>query len=135
MYEIKTLRSNLAPEEGGGVYSRGAYNRASTVIHTAVGLTLHVSLHLTRNTILQYLQLLIYVPIDMVGDTYACTSHIILALCMGEHERKVPWTHLDSAWTLLQSHAFAWYHSAYRMWSDCDLMFDAAQGRLHVVLP
>ena len=33
VYEIKTLRSNLAPEEGGGgVYSRGAYNRASTVI-------------------------------------------------------------------------------------------------------
>ena len=31
IYEIKTLRSNLAPEEGGGVYSRGAYNRASTV--------------------------------------------------------------------------------------------------------
>ena len=35
VYEIKTLRSNLAPEEGGGggggVYSRGAYNRASTV--------------------------------------------------------------------------------------------------------
>ena len=26
VYEIKTLRSNLAPEEGGrGVYSRGAY--------------------------------------------------------------------------------------------------------------
>ena len=23
VYEIKTLRSNLAPEEGGGVYSRG----------------------------------------------------------------------------------------------------------------
>ena len=61
----------------------------------------------------------------MVGDTYACTSHILLALCMGEHERKVPWTHLDSAWTLLQFHAFAWYHSAYRMWSDCDLMFKA----------
>ena len=53
------------------------------------------------------------------------TSHILLALCMGEHERKVPWTHLDSAWTLLQFHAFAWYHSAYRMWSDCDLMFKA----------
>ena len=33
-YEIKTLRSNLAPEEGGGVYSRGAYNRASTVYAT-----------------------------------------------------------------------------------------------------
>ena len=34
MYEIKTLRSNLAHEEGGGggVYSRGAYNRASTVL-------------------------------------------------------------------------------------------------------
>ena len=32
VYEIKTLRSNLDPEEG-GVYSRGAYNRASTVIH------------------------------------------------------------------------------------------------------
>ena len=31
VYEIKTLRSNLAPEEGGSVYSRGAYNRASTV--------------------------------------------------------------------------------------------------------
>ena len=31
VYEIKTLRSNLAHEEGGGVYSRGAYNRASTV--------------------------------------------------------------------------------------------------------
>ena len=27
VYEIKTLRSNLAPNEGGGgVYSRGAYN-------------------------------------------------------------------------------------------------------------
>ena len=32
VYEIKTLRSNLAPEEGGGgIYLRGAYNRASTV--------------------------------------------------------------------------------------------------------
>ena len=32
VYEIKTLRSNLAPRRGGGgVYSRGAYNRASTV--------------------------------------------------------------------------------------------------------
>ena len=31
VYEIKTLRSNLAPEEGGGRFSRGAYNRASTV--------------------------------------------------------------------------------------------------------
>ena len=30
VYEIKTLRSNLAPKRG-GVYSRGAYNRASTV--------------------------------------------------------------------------------------------------------
>ena len=30
IYEIKTLCSNLAPE-GGGIYSRGAYNRASTV--------------------------------------------------------------------------------------------------------
>ena len=34
VYEIKTLRSNLAHEEGGGgVYSRGAYNRASTVLY------------------------------------------------------------------------------------------------------
>ena len=31
VYERKTLRSNLAPGEG-GVYSRGAYNRASTVL-------------------------------------------------------------------------------------------------------
>ena len=30
VYEIKTLRSNLAPEEEEGVYSRGEYNRAST---------------------------------------------------------------------------------------------------------
>ena len=35
IYEIKTLRSNLAPKEGGGgVYSKGAYNRASTVYMT-----------------------------------------------------------------------------------------------------
>ena len=31
VYEIKTLHSNVAPEEGGGAYSRGEYNRASTV--------------------------------------------------------------------------------------------------------
>ena len=32
VYEIKILRNNLAPEEGGrSVYSRGAYIRASTV--------------------------------------------------------------------------------------------------------
>ena len=32
VYKIKTLRSNLAPEEGGGRLFEGAYNRASTVV-------------------------------------------------------------------------------------------------------
>ena len=32
VYEIKTLRSNLAPEEGGGRLFEGAYNRVSTVL-------------------------------------------------------------------------------------------------------
>ena len=32
VHEIKTLCSNLAPEEGGGRLFKGAYNRASTVL-------------------------------------------------------------------------------------------------------
>ena len=32
VYEIKTLRSNLAPEEGRGHLFEGAYNQANTVL-------------------------------------------------------------------------------------------------------
>ena len=51
VYEIKTLCSNLVPEEGEGVHSRGAYNRASTVYVYSECMCVCVSMHMCDNII------------------------------------------------------------------------------------